>query len=76
MYSTADRSTSRGAAWAPFQWRVNPSIPHIERPGQLCRLTSSTVDAVGQFWFYVEFSDGHRSAYLPGDLLAEPAVQS
>lgn len=72
----ADPLIPLGIAWAPYQWRVNPSIPHIERPGQLCRLTSSTVDAVGQLWFYVEFDDGYRTALLPGDLLPEPSVQS
>lgn len=76
MYSNPLPSLPLGIAWAPYQWRVDASIPEIERPGQLCRLVGYHHDAIDQLWFIVVFEDGHESQYLPGDLIAEPVYGS
>jgi hypothetical protein len=72
MYSNPCESAPLGLAWLPYQWRVDAAIPHIERPGQLCKLVGQCHDAIDQLWFVVRFVDGHESQYLPGDLIAEP----
>lgn len=72
MYSNPLPSIPLGIAWAPYQWRVNAGVPHIERPGQLCKLVGHRHDAADQLFFRVRFADGHESEYLPGDLIAAP----
>ena len=69
MYSTP--SVSLGKVWSPVRWRVHSSIPGIERPGEVCELVEFVEDQFGDVWFLVEFGDGQRGTYLPGDLVAE-----
>lgn len=70
----ASPSIPLGIAWAPYRWRVDPAIPGIERPGQLCELVEFVEDHFGDVWFVVEFGDGQRGTYLPGDLVADYAA--
>lgn len=52
---------------APSRWRVRDDIPYILRPGEPCKLVGHRADR-GHVYFVVEFIDGERLEYLPGDL--------